>query len=93
MFRTYKLSLLVAKYLKCLHNSHDIPFFRNALCILEDINKKHDHLLRHEQKLKERERIEKILGKKVESTFIYSERCHWHKGEAILHVFENMVIV
>lgn len=54
VLRTYQLSLLVGKYFKCLRKGNDLSFFQNAITILTNINKKHDHLLRLEQKLKEK---------------------------------------
>jgi 5-hydroxyisourate hydrolase-like protein (transthyretin family) len=46
VLRTYQLSLLVGKYFKCLRKGNDLSFFQNAITVLTNINKKHDHLLR-----------------------------------------------
>lgn len=54
VLRTYQLSLLVGKYFKCLRKGKDLTFFQKAMTVLTNINKKHDHLLRLEQKLKEK---------------------------------------
>lgn len=54
VLRTYQLSLLVGKYFKCLRKGNDLNFFQSAITALTTINKKHDNLLRVEQKLKEK---------------------------------------
>jgi hypothetical protein len=75
VFRTYQISMLIAKYIKCLTNTNkDVNCFKKGLEILTNLNKKYDLLIREEQKEKEMRRLENLIGEKVNVILIYREK-------------------
>lgn len=92
MVRTYQISILFGKYIKNLKDSGEINFFRIALDALNDLNQRHDGLIREQQKEQEAHRLEKLLGERV-GPLTYSEKAYWPEGAIQLHVFGETVLI